>query len=170
MHSRSAQLALQLILLCFSASAMAETTLIDLDSAPGNFSTWRVSDLEATNVSFTATFKVLQKHEQWAPSYSIKLVDGHGNEFILSGAYQGDNIPVATATVRKDKRDVASLEPALAMTLTQTYKIIIAWTDGKATVQVDGKSSPYVIGFLPTGIEVICSTGELELKNVVFGK
>ena len=160
------------LFLCFTAawssSTFAGSTLIDLDSAPGNYSVWKVSDLSTNSVTFDATYASVKKHEEWAPSYSIALSDGHGQSIKFKGSFQGANAPETSAVISKNGKDISSTDSILAFNLKTRYKVSLAWADKEIEVTANGITKSYSVDFNPTEIEIICSTGELEVKNIVF--
>jgi hypothetical protein len=163
-------LLLQMLLLALPVHAAAETTLVDLDSAPGAYSTWKVTDLPSNSIQFTATYATLHTHEEWAPSYSIILSDSSGNALNVSGAFQGSDEPRATTTLLKGETPIATLKPALQLVLKRAYNVKLSWSGSKVSFDVDGLRTSYDVGFTPSSIQVISSTGELELKGITFGK
>lgn len=158
------------LLLCSAMPVLAETTLIDLDSAPGNYSVWKVSDFTASSVRFSATYAGVKAHENWAPSYKITLSDGHEQRVVFTGTYQASEVPEVTAVATKSKKDVDLGESILSFKLKKTYAVELSWTADKLKVIANGATHEYDVAFRPTEIEVLCSTGELEVKNITFGK
>jgi hypothetical protein len=152
----------------WSSNTLAATTLIDLDSAPGNYSVWKVSDLSTNSVTFDATYAAIKKHAKWAPSYSIALSDGHGQSIKFTGTFQGSDAPETNAVISKDGKDISSTDSILAFNLKDRYNVSLAWSDKAIKVSANGVTKSYPVNFNPTEIEIICSTGELEVKNIVF--
>jgi len=163
---------LAIFLFAGSQRADAQSTSLDLDTAPGNFSTWKVSGLMTSTVIFDVTYVETKKDEKWLPTYAIKIGDSGGQLFVFSGAYQGSDVPQTKAHLWKDKKDISSSgsssDSILAFTLKQTYKVQLAWIDGKVTATINGNSKEYAVPFKPSEIQISCSTGELEVKNIVF--
>ena len=151
-------------------AARAEHTLIDLDTAPGNYSVWRVTDLKASSIAFIATFAKVQKHERWAPRYAVTLSDGKGHSVVFGGTYVGSKTPQASVTLLGGgTKTVLSAESILMLNLEEHYTVRLEWTDGSVKVTVNGKQKEYKIGFAPSEIEISSSTGELEVKDIQFG-
>jgi hypothetical protein len=158
------------ILSLVAMPAYAETTLIDLDSSPGNYSMWKVSALSKTSVSFEATYLKRQKHEKWAPSYSIALGDGHGRSITFSGTYQETDVPDADMAMSVDDKKVSTGKSNLQLALMEHYKVTMSWSNSMVTVTSNGAASQYPVNFKPSELTIICSTGELEVKNITFGQ
>ena len=128
-----------------------------------------MSELKSKSVEFTATYRALKKHDKYAPSYTITLSDAAGNKLVLSGAFQGSDTPRATTKVVNGGGEGKSMDPILELALARSYKVKMSWTGAQASIEVDGAAKTIDLGFAPTNIEVLCSTGELELKDIVFG-
>jgi hypothetical protein len=157
-------------LLLLPTQVFAQKTLVDLDTAAGNYSTWKVTELGSNSVEFTATYVALKKHEQWAPSYTFKLGNSSSKEFAIFGSFQGSEVPRAESKLFEGEKEIKSLGPILTLLVARPTRVRISWSGTTAAIEVDGMRKVYEIGFAPTSIEAICSTGELELKDITFGK
>ena len=151
--------------------AVADTTSIDLDSAAGSYSEWKLSDFTASSVRFTASYVAIKRHEKWAPSYKITMGDGKEKQIAFSGTYQASDVPEVTAVATKGAKNHDLGESILSFKLRDEYVVELSWaTSGKLKVIVNGVTRNYDVTFRPTELQVLCSTGELEVKNISFGK
>jgi hypothetical protein len=154
------------VLMALSSPALAESTRIDLDTDPGHFSIWEVSDLSATSVDFKATFLATKKNRNWAPTYSVELIDDQGKSINFKGTYVGPLL--ASTAVISDGSQQISATSILEFNLKEQYAVSIAWSNGVVRVRSNGVERDYPVGFSPTKLKISCSTGELEVKDIVF--
>jgi hypothetical protein len=151
--------------------AISETTLIDLDTASGAYSVWRQSGLTSRSVSFVSTFANTRIDKKWAPRYTIHLEDSDRNSITFSVTFPPGYPPMAEAALSSSgNKTILTPEPNLAMPVGDPCTVQLEWGDGSVKLTVDGKVQEYKVGFTPTQIELSASTGELEVKNITFGK
>jgi len=163
---RVIKLALGFLLGFAVPAAMARTTLIDLDTDPGHYSTWQVTDISESSVSFKATFLELKKHKKWQPTYTVELGDKQGNSINFKGAYVGP-LFVSSATLSNGDGETSN-ESVLKFTLKQQIAVSLSWGNGVLHVTSNEVTQDYQVGFNPTELKISCSTGNLEVRDITF--
>lgn len=153
---------------CAAMPAFAEKTTIELDTAPGSFSTWKVSDFSATAVRFNATYVRVRTHESWSPSYTLELRDGHGQYVSFTGVYRSGDVPELDTAGTMAGKDAKLGESFLSLKLKETNAVELSWTGKKLRMTSNGATHDYDVSFRPTEIEIICVSGELEVKDITF--
>jgi hypothetical protein len=153
-----------------SSAARSESTFINLDVAPGSFSMWKVSDLEAKGVDFDLTFVKPREHEKWRPVYAIELLDDQGKKSVVfKGTHLADGSIAPQIIVTKGPWEKSAyVEPLVRFSPNEKYAVKIRWAEGKITLSVGEEAKVYDLALEPTTVSILCSTGELQVEEIVF--
>jgi hypothetical protein len=147
-------------------------TVLDLDTASGNFSAWQIHDIGTINaIRTTLQIRRLGSDPDWLPSFWINV--GNSNEQVSFRIFsETRRPPLAIHLMRYAGKDLAD-DRVFASTvgLNENLDVSISWTpQGSVTVRLGGgETHTTVLRSAVTSVQIGGSTGQVKFNPLRIG-